>query len=169
MAMTKAEMKKLIDVQNELVKRQREVIEAQHKIIALQQRVEDMTPKNMPDESIFWHKHSGMMSTDAANSNDVKVVREYQAWLTEFAKKCVKPYVNPKVFGEVLNQMTRGLTSRIVELEMKQDARISKFKPANKSANIIQFALFDHEARNNYLAQPETAVIHDTSQKAPAR
>ncbi|GEM_PF-1890134 len=100
---------------------QQQVIELQQQVIVLQRQVNAMTPKNAPDEKIFWHLASdGILSEEAAHSNDVQVLRRFQQWNTAFAKKFIKPYVNPKVFGECLNQMTRGLSTRIGELEREQ-------------------------------------------------
>src|SRR5687767_13121860 len=92
---------------------QQQLIEAQRKIIELQERIDAMTPKNPPDEEVFWHIASNTMSDEAANSDDVAVVRKFRQWHVDFAKKHLKPYVSPKVYGECLNQMTRGLSERI--------------------------------------------------------
>lgn len=97
---------------------QQQIIEAQQKIIELQQQVAALTPKDPTDKEAFWHVHSGgVMSDEAANSTDVEMVKKFQKWNTDFAKKYIKPYVSHKVYGECLNQMTRGLSQRISELE----------------------------------------------------
>ncbi len=59
------------------------------------------------------------MSNDAANSCDPAVLRKFRQWNVDFARKNIKPYVNPKVYGETVNQMTRGLNERIAELEAR--------------------------------------------------
>lgn len=100
---------------------QKQLIEAQQKIIALQEQVDRLTPKNAPDEEIHWHIASeGVSSVDAAASDDLQTVKRFRDWNVSFAKKFIKPYVNPKVYGECLNQMTRGLSTRIAELETRQ-------------------------------------------------
>ena len=99
---------------------QKQLIEAQQKIIELQQTIQNMTPKNPPDEEVFWHIASGMMSDEAANSENLATVRRFQQWNVVFAKKYVKPYVSPLVFGECLNQMTRGLSKQIGKLEARK-------------------------------------------------
>jgi hypothetical protein len=139
MTMTKAEMQKQIELQAQVIQKQQELIKAQQEIIELQKRVDAMTPKVVADEEIFWHTHSGMPSLEAANSDDIEVVSKYHQWLTEFAQKHLKPYVNPKVFGEALNQMTRGLTQRIVDLEMKP--AISNGRRRIKPTNTIPHVL----------------------------
>ncbi len=97
---------------------QQQIIDLQRQVIELQQRIEKMTPANPPDEEVFWHVSSdGMLSDEAANSDDLATVRRFQKWNIEFAKKHIKPYVNSKVYGECLNQMTRGLPERIAKLE----------------------------------------------------
>lgn len=114
---------------------QQQLIDAQQKIIELQQRIDDMTPKNPKDEEIFWHLVSnGISSKEAANSRDIDVVIRFQGWNVEFAKKHIKPYVNPKVFAEVLNQMTRGLPERIADLQTKQELAETKKSGGSSSS-----------------------------------
>lgn len=111
-----------IALQQQLAEAQRQLVEAQQKIIALQQQVIDMTPKNAPDEDIKWHIYSrGVMSSEAANSDDLEQVQRFSEWITDFAKKHIKPYVNPAVYGECHNQMTRGLAERLAELTTARD------------------------------------------------
>lgn len=115
---------------------QQELIEAQQKVIALQQRIDGMTPKNAPDEEILWHIASdGIMSKEAAQSSDVKVVKKFLKFNQDMAKKHIKPYVNPKVYMECLQQMTRGLPERIAELESA-----AHFKQAEKQLEVIRHA-----------------------------
>lgn len=108
-----------MNLQQQLIEAQSELASAQKQVIALQKKIDKMTPKNIPDAEIFWYMASGMYSNDAAQSDDPAVVKRLLDWNTAFAKKHIKPYVNPKVFGECLNQMTRGLTERLSELEGK--------------------------------------------------
>ena len=109
-------------LQEQLAEAQQQLVEAQQKIIALQQQVLDMTPKNVPDEEVMWHIHSkGISSAQAANSDNPDEVRRFRDWNVQFAKKHIKPYVNPAVFSECLNQMTRGLAERIAELTTERD------------------------------------------------
>ena len=91
---------------------QQQLLEAQQTIIELQRRIDKMTPKVLPDEDVFWHLASGgVMSDEASNSDDVAVVRKFKQWNMDFARKNIKPYVNPQVYSECVNQMTRGLIS----------------------------------------------------------
>jgi hypothetical protein len=118
---------------------QQQIIELQQKVIELQQRIDKMTPPTPPDEEVFWHISSGLMSDEAANSDSAKVVRRFRKWNIDFANKHIKPYVNPKVYSECLNQMTRGLSERITELEAEQEAeeeiRVVKKASSKKSRN----------------------------------
>lgn len=115
---------------------QQELIETQQKVIALQQRIDEMTPKNAPDDEILWHIASGgIMSKEAAESSDVRVVKRFLKWNQDMAKKHIKPYVNPKVYMECLQQMTRGLPDRIAELESA-----AHFKKAEKQLEVIRQA-----------------------------
>lgn len=101
---------------------QQQLVEAQQKIIALQQQVLDMTPKNAPDDELHWHIHSkGILSSEAANSDDLELVQRFSDWIDTFARKYIKPYVNPTVYGECHNQMNRGLAQRLAELTTKRD------------------------------------------------
>jgi hypothetical protein len=109
-------------LQQQLAEAQQQLVAAQQKIIALQQQVLDMTPKNVPDEEIIWHIHAkGILSSQAANSDNPDEVRRFRDWNVQFAKKHIKPYVNPAVFNECLNQMTRGLAERIADLTSERD------------------------------------------------
>jgi hypothetical protein len=110
---------------------QQQLVESQRKIIELQQRIDEMMPKNAPDQEISWHIASnGIMSEEAASSEDIATVRKFKDWNVGFAQKHIKPYVNPQVYGECLNQMTRGLSTRIAELETRQ--RINKSLSSSK-------------------------------------
>ena len=117
---------------------QEELLEAKREIIELQKRIDEMTPKNTPDEDIFWHISGGMPSSAAASSDDLATVKRFRDWNTQFAKRHIKPYVNPKVYGECLNQMTRGLAEQIAKLETEQ--AISKIV-AGKTTKSNQLAL----------------------------
>jgi len=99
---------------------QQQLIETQQKVIELQQQIDDMTPKAIVEKDDFWHITSGgILSEEAANSEDVAIVRKFKDWNVTFAQKHIKPYVNPQVYSETLNQMTRGLPTRLAELETK--------------------------------------------------
>jgi len=125
---------------------QQQLIEAQQTIIELQQRVDDMSPKPVIEKDEFWHILSGgILSEDAAKSDDLKVVRAFKDWNVEFAQKHIKPYVNPQAYNEALNQMTRGLPTRIAELETK--SVLSKLAKSNSSvlklddAPVVQYRM----------------------------
>lgn len=96
---------------------QQQLIEAMETVIVLQKRIDNISPKDVPDEEVFWHLASGIMSKEAAQSDDLKTVRKFLNWNLSFAKKHIKPYVNAKVYIECSNQMTRGLVERVSELE----------------------------------------------------
>lgn len=100
---------------------QEKLIEAQQKIIELQDRIDNMSPKAISEKDEFWHLISGgVMSEEAANSDNVVLVKKFKDWNISFAEKNIKPYVNPQVYNETLNQMTRGLGTRIAQLETKK-------------------------------------------------
>lgn len=121
------EVLRLLREQNKL---QQQLIEAQQQIIALQKRLDDMTPKNVPDEEVHWHiKSGGIGSNEAAKSSDLSLVREFRDWNVDFAKKYIKPYVNPKIYAECLHQMTRDLAEHIAELETEQQEKRQPPKP----------------------------------------
>lgn len=114
-----------IALQRELIEMQRQLIAAQKEALALHKKLDKKTPENPDDSEVFWHIASGgILSTEAANSKDLALVRKFQEWNEAFAKKHVKPYVNPKVYNECLNQMTRGLPERIAALQTKADLAI---------------------------------------------
>lgn len=100
---------------------QQQLIEMQHQVIKLQQHIDSMTPKNPPDEEVFWHISSdGLTSEAAAESDDLTLLKRFRDWNIAFAKHHIKPYVNPLVYGECMNQMTRGLATKIAMLETEQ-------------------------------------------------
>lgn len=110
---------------------QQQLIEAQQKIIELQEQIEALTPKNPADETVFWHiKSEGVLSTEAAKSDDVELVRRFRDWNLKLAKDHIRPYVSPKVYSEAVNQMTRGLAEHIAELETG-----TKLKPKQKTVS----------------------------------
>lgn len=112
---------------------QQQLIDAQQKIIELQEQVDALTPKNPPDTEVFWHiKSKGVLSTDAANSDDINVVRSFRDWNLKLAKDHIRPYVSPKVYGETVNQMTRGLAERLACLETQSDLNQSPKKPKKR-------------------------------------
>ncbi|HEX2906036.1 MAG TPA: hypothetical protein VHO69_04205 [Phototrophicaceae bacterium] len=97
---------------------QQEVIEAQREIIKLREQVAASVPAE-PGKDVHWHVASGKMSDEAAEADDLETVRTFYRWLLDFGKKYVQPYVHSKVYTEVINQMTRGLSRRIAELEVQ--------------------------------------------------
>lgn len=114
-----------VALQQQLIETQQELLKAQKQIISLHKKLDRKTPKNPKDKDVFWHLVSdGLLSTDAANSDDLVTLRQFYEWNVNFAKKHIRPYVNPKVYGECLNQMTRGLGQRIAELQTKEELRI---------------------------------------------
>lgn len=97
---------------------QEEMINSQKKVIELQQRIDSITPKPIVEKDEFWHIASGgVLSEEAAKSEDLAIVKKFKDWNVSFAQKNLKPYLNPQVYSETLNQMTRGLPARIAELE----------------------------------------------------
>jgi len=123
---------------------QAQLIEAQQKIIELQHQLSEKQPTTLKDKEVFWHVASdGLLSKEAAESHDVATVKKFLDWNVDLAEKHVKPYVNPKVYGEVLNQMTRGLPERIASLQTRRDthSKESPKKKAPEGKRIIQLAL----------------------------
>lgn len=107
-------------LQMQLINAQQSLIDSQQQVIALKDRIEAMTPITPDDEDAFWHIHADMSSSETARSTDLATVRRFQTWLIHFAEQHLRPYVNPKVYGETLNQMTRGLPEHIAELETQR-------------------------------------------------
>ena len=147
MAEKKMSLEALLLQQIEL---QKQLIEAQQKVIELQAKIDEMTPKNAPDEELHWHIASGgMTSTAAAESENLETVKKFRDWNVSFAKKHIKPYVNPKVYGECLNQMTRGLSDRIAELETKKHQQkvvggsIGNHRAVDEPPKMIQLYLME--------------------------
>jgi hypothetical protein len=103
---------------------QAQLIDAQREIIALQEKIIQSKPETPPDDEVFWHLASdGVLSTEAAQSDDVDVVKKLMEWNYSLAEKHVKPHVDPKVYIEVVNQMTRGLSNRVSALQTTQEAQ----------------------------------------------
>ena len=133
---------------------QAQLIEAQQKIIALQEEIATLKPDTPKDEDVFWHIHSGgIFSKDAAESEDYLLVKKFRDWNIDLAKKHVKPYVNPKVYGEVLNQMTRGLPEHLSKLQTREEIEhgrpIEKIqteqdKQADTGERIVQLKLLQN-------------------------
>ncbi len=116
---------KFIALQQQLIETQQELLKAQKQIIALQKQLNKRMPKDPKDKDIFWHLVSdGLLSTEAATSDDLLTLKQFYDWNVNFAKKHIRPYVNPKVYGECLNQMTRGLGERISALQTKEELRL---------------------------------------------
>ncbi len=114
----------VLALQKKLIETQQELLKAQKEIISLQKKLNRTTPRNPKDKDVFWHLVSdGLLSTDAANSDDPMTLRQFYEWNVNFAKKHIRPYVSPKVYGECLNQMTRGLGDRIAALETQNELR----------------------------------------------
>lgn len=109
---------------------QEQLIEAQQEVIDLQKQVDEMRPKEPADNEVFWHIASdGIMSHEAATSDDLALVKKFRDWNIEFAKKYIKPHVSQKVYGECLNQMTRGLSEQIAKLETDGKPKLKKESP----------------------------------------
>jgi hypothetical protein len=125
----------LIALQQQLIETQKELMKAQKQIITLQKKLDKRTPKTPKDTDIFWHVVSdGLLSMEAANSDDLVTLKQFYDWNVNFAKKHIRPYVNPKVYGECLNQMTRGLADRISSLETEAELRFYR----NKSSTSVR-------------------------------
>lgn len=127
----------LIEAQQQLADTRKEVVKAQRQTIALQKKLDKRTPKTPDDEEVFWHLAGGMMSLDAANSNDLATLRKFEAWLVDFGRAQIKPYVHHKAYTECSNQMTRGLTERIAELQTLEElglTGIGKIAPPGEAA-----------------------------------
>ncbi len=120
---------------------QAQLLEAQQEIIDLQKQLLALKPDTPDDKEVFWHvKSNGQLSIDAAESDRLEVVQAFLDWNISLANEHVKPYVNPKVYGEVLNQMTRGLPEKISDL--KTEKEIKDFtSSSNNGERIIQLAL----------------------------
>lgn len=114
--------KALLTMYFQQISLQAQLLEAQQKVIELQARIDEMTPPNPPDDEVYWHISSGMLSTEAANSNNIVTLKKFRQWNINFANRNILPYVSPKVYGECLNQMTRGLSEKIATLETKADS-----------------------------------------------
>ncbi|MDX1991951.1 MAG: hypothetical protein SF029_06165 [bacterium] len=109
-----------------VVELQRQLIAAQQEALAQQKKLAHLTPPT-PEEDAHWHLVSGgVMSEDAAKSNDLETVTTFYQWLLAFGKKYVQPYVHPKVYGEIINQMTRGVTSHMAALQVEADTKAKR-------------------------------------------
>ncbi len=109
-------------LQQQLIETQRQLIETQKQLVAAQKKMDKMTPKMPRSKDVFWHIASGgMMSEEAANSDDLATVRKFSNWIVAFAEKHIKPYVHQKVFIECSHQMLRGTAERIAELQTEID------------------------------------------------
>lgn len=109
-------------LQQQLIDTQQQLVESQKQVVALQKKLDRKKPKTPKDEDVFWHIASGgMLSTEAANSQDLITVRKFQEWNIKFAEKYIKPYVDPKVYSECVTQMTRGLPERAASLQTRNE------------------------------------------------
>lgn len=105
-----------------LVETQQQLINAQREIISLQKKLDKQKPKKAKDAEVIWHIASGGVSSmSAATSNDLDTVRAFMAFNTSLAEKHIKPYVDPTVYMECHNQMTRGLPERMAALQTRED------------------------------------------------
>jgi hypothetical protein len=115
----------VISLQQQLIETQQELLKAQKQIISLQKKLDKKSPPNPKDKDVFWHLMSdGVLSTEAAKSDDLVTLKQFYDWNVKFARNHIRPYVNPKVYGECLNQMTRGLGERISALETQEELRL---------------------------------------------
>lgn len=122
--------RKALQAQQEALEAQRQLNDAQNRIIELQNRISEMTPKNPADQELSWYSVSGTFATEVAKSNDIEELQAFREWIFQLAEKHVKPYVNAKVYREVVNQMTRGLAERISTLRM--DAEFGNDEPEER-------------------------------------
>jgi len=112
----------LIETQQKLIEAQHQAVKAQKQALSLQRRLNKTIPKNPKDEDVFWHIASnGIRSLEAAQSDDLSEVQALGNWIDKFGAKYVKPYISPKVYIEVHNQMSRGLPERIAALRTKAE------------------------------------------------
>lgn len=138
--------------QQRVIELQDELNAAQQDIIELQQQVNAANPPTPDDKEVFWHLASGgVMSKEAADSDDLAQVSQFLEWNLQFAEQHIKPYVDPLVFSETVTQMTRGLSERIAELETRQyiQKKQAPKKPAKKrqpKSGIIQLPLLPNGA-----------------------
>jgi tRNA nucleotidyltransferase/poly(A) polymerase len=113
------QMKQILELQQQL-------IAAQQETLALQKKLAHLSPPT-PEEDAHWHLVSGgVMSEEAARSNDLEMVTTFYEWLLRFGKKYVQPYVHPKVYGEIINQMTRGVTSHMAALQVEAETKTKR-------------------------------------------
>lgn len=136
----------LYEAQQRVIELQERLNEAQQEVINLHKRVNASTPPTPRDGDVFWHIASnGVLSVEAAASDDLAQVTEFLEWNLRFAEVHIKPYVNPLVFSETVNQMTRGLPERIAELETRQyiqkKAAAKTRRSRKKQSDIIQLPL----------------------------
>ncbi len=123
-------------MQQQLIETQQKLIEVQKQNAALERKINSLTPKTPKDASVFWHLNSdGVSSEEAARSNDLITVTQFYEWVRNFGKKYIRPYVNPKVYTECMNQMTRGLAHHMTVLEVTQ--MISPPSGKNGSGSVL--------------------------------
>ncbi len=109
---------------------QRQLIQAQQEIIRLHQKIESLTPPE-PAEDVHWHKVSaGLTSEETLASDDVEQIRRLLGWVLRFGQKYVQPYVHLRVYGEIIAHMSRGISSKLAELEVRADFA-ELFSPPN--------------------------------------
>lgn len=151
-----------VQQQKQLLELQKQVIEEQKKIIALQQQIQEMTPKTPNEKDLHWHIFSGRVENDIVATGDLSALVAYHDWIINFGKKYIQPYVHPHVYGEILTQMTRGLSRRIAELEVmtkfgtppslteKTVARTNeKSKPPKPAAKSVEASVITSDVKEN--------------------
>lgn len=111
-----------IACQQQLIEAQQQIIESQRENAKIQRKLDKMKPSTPKDKDIFWHLVSdGLSSHEAATCDDLITVLQFDEWINKFGAKHIKPYVNPKVYNECLNQMSRGLPQRIAQLRTQKE------------------------------------------------
>lgn len=135
--------KMLLAVYMQQMTLQMQLIEAQNEIIELQSKLDETKPETPKDEEVFWHISSkGILSKEVTNSQDLKLVEKFLEWNYKLAENHVKPYINPKVYTEVVNQMTRGLSEQVATLKTQKEVEVKAKKEKKKNKeNIIQLPL----------------------------
>lgn len=116
---------------------QQQLIEVQQENIRLRKQIEEQTPRTPPVEEIRWHMVSkGASIDDALSSEDVAVVRMFYEWLLGFGNKHLKPYLNYRVYSELMNLLTHSATRRLADLEASA---------GSKSGDLVQLTFVGPE------------------------
>lgn len=107
---------------------QQQLIEVQQENIKLRKQIDEQTPKTPPVEEIRWHMASkGESIEDTLTSTDIETIRTFYEWLIQFGNKHLKPYLNYRVYSEVMNLLTHAATQRLAELEAGAVTKSTEF------------------------------------------